>query len=106
MQGKAAFGTVKRGYTNGMRVSGSENNAAMQKMDKPRKEECEMAAKSKMSYGYEHADGTKETRSVSNINPEATGEALLSLANEFMSLQDENVKTLVSVKRIDTTELM
>ena len=38
MQGKAAFGTVKRGYTKGMRVSGSENNAAMQKMDKPRKE--------------------------------------------------------------------
>ena len=65
-----------------------------------------MAAKSKMSYGYEHADGTKETHSVSNINPEATGEALLSLANEFMSLQDENVKTLKSVKRIDTTELM
>ena len=38
LQGKAAFETVKRGYTKGMRVSGSENNAAMQKMDKPRKE--------------------------------------------------------------------
>ena len=50
-----------------------------------------MAAKSKMSYGYEHADGTKETRSVSNINPEATGEALLSLANEFMSLLMGNI---------------
>ncbi|MBQ2777261.1 MAG: hypothetical protein IJF50_07140 [Peptococcaceae bacterium] len=65
-----------------------------------------MAATTKMSYGYEHADGTKETRSVSRVNPEATGEALLNLANEFMSLQDEGVKTLVSVKRIDTTELM
>ena len=65
-----------------------------------------MAAKSKMSYGYEHADGTKETRSINNINPEATGETLLNMANEFMGLQDETVKSLKSVKRIDTTELM
>ena len=65
-----------------------------------------MTSSTRVSTTYEKKDGTKETRSVSNINPEATGEALLSLANEFMSLQDENVKTLVSVKRIDTTELM
>ncbi|MBQ7026497.1 MAG: hypothetical protein IJN31_07815 [Peptococcaceae bacterium] len=63
-------------------------------------------AESKMSYAYEHTDGKKETRSVSRVNPEASGEALLNLANEFMSLQDASVKTLVSVKRIDTTELM
>ena len=63
-------------------------------------------AESKMTYIYEHTDGKKETRSVSRVNPEATGEALLSLANEFMSLQDESVKMLVGVKRIDTTELM
>ena len=63
-------------------------------------------AESKMSFAYEHADGKKETRSIARVNPEATGEALLNLANEFMSLQDANVKTLVRVKRIDTTELM
>ena len=75
-------------------------------MDKPRKEECEMASSTRVSTTYEKKDGTKETRSINNINPEATGETLLNMANEFMGLQDENVKTLKSVKRIDTTELM
>lgn len=65
-----------------------------------------MASKTRMSTVFEHADGTKETRSINNINPEATGETLLNMANKFMTLQDETVKTLTAVKRIDTTELM
>ena len=65
-----------------------------------------MASSTRISTTYEKKDGTKETRSINNINPEATGETLLNMANEFMGLQDENVKTLKSVKRIDTTELM
>ena len=39
LQSKAAFETVKRGYTDGMRVSSFKNNAAMQKRGKPGKEE-------------------------------------------------------------------
>ena len=65
-----------------------------------------MASSTRMSTVYEKTDGTKETRSINNINPEATGETLLNLANEFMGLQDERVKTLKAVKRIDTTDLM
>ena len=65
-----------------------------------------MASSTRVSTTYEKTDGTKETRSINNINPEATGETLLNMANEFMSLQDEAVKTLKAVKRIDTTELM
>ncbi len=65
-----------------------------------------MASETRVSLGYEAIDGSKETRSINHINPEATGETLLNMANEFMSLQDENVKTLKSVKRIDTTDLM
>jgi hypothetical protein len=65
-----------------------------------------MTSSTRVSTTYEKKDGTKETRIINNINPEATGETLLNMANEFMGLQDENVKTLKSVKRIDTTELM
>jgi len=39
LQSKAAFETVKRGYTDGMRVNSFKNNAAMQKRGKPGKEE-------------------------------------------------------------------
>jgi len=63
-------------------------------------------AKTTVKLGYTALDGGKETRSINNINPEATGETLLSMANKFMSLQDDSVKTLSSVKRVDTTDLM
>ena len=97
---------MKRGYTDGMRVSSFKNNAAMQKRGKSGKEECEMASGTKVSLSYEHQDGSKETRSISNVNPEATNETLLGMANKFMGLQDEGVKSLVGAKRIDTTDLM
>ena len=106
LQSKAAFETVKRGYTDGMRVNSFKNNAAMQKRGKPGKEECKMASGTKVSLSYEHQDGSKETRSISNVNPEATNETLLGMANKFMGLQDEGVKSLVGAKRIDTTDLM
>ena len=63
-------------------------------------------AKTTVKLGYTALGGGKETRSINNINPEATGETLLSMANKFMSLQDDSVKTLSSVKRVDTTDLM
>ena len=65
-----------------------------------------MASKTTVSGVYEHADGTKETRSIGNVNPEATNASLLSMVNKFASLQDESVKTLVNAKRTDVIELM
>ena len=106
LQSKAAFETVKRGYTDGMRVNSFKNNAAMQKRGKPGKEECKMASSTKVSAIYETADGSKETRNIGHVNPEATNETLLSMVNKFVSLQDEAVKTLVNAKRTDVVELM
>ncbi len=63
-------------------------------------------ASTKVSLSYEHTDGSKETRSINSVNPEATNETLLGMANKFMTLQDADVKNLVSAKRIDTTDLM
>lgn len=65
-----------------------------------------MASSTKVSVAYEHTDGSKETRSISNVNPEATNENLLSMANKFMTLQDSAVKSLIGAKRVDTTDLM
>lgn len=65
-----------------------------------------MASETKVSLSYENVDGSKETRSINNVNPEATNETLLSMANKFYSLQDESVKTLAAVKRVDTVDLM
>lgn len=65
-----------------------------------------MASETKVSLSYESMDGSKETRSISNVNPEATNETLLAMANKFYSLQDEAVKTLAAVKRVDTVDLM
>ena len=65
-----------------------------------------MASKSKLTCNFEHTDGTKETRNIGNVNPEASNESLLSMANKFYSLQDDTVKTLVAAKRIDTVDLM
>lgn len=70
------------------------------------RKEMKSMAKTTVKLGYTALDGGKETRSINNINPEATGETLLSMANKFMSLQDDSVKTLSSVKRVDTTDLM
>ncbi|MBQ2776951.1 MAG: hypothetical protein IJF50_05565 [Peptococcaceae bacterium] len=65
-----------------------------------------MASSTKVSAIYETADGSKETRNIGHVNPEATNETLLSMVNKFVSLQDEAVKTLVNAKRVDTVELM
>lgn len=65
-----------------------------------------MASTTKVSGIYEHADGTRETRNIGNVNPEASNETLLTMVNKFVSLQDESVKTLMGAKRVDTTELM
>ena len=70
------------------------------------RKEMKTMAKTTVKLGYAAPDGSKETRSINNINPESTGETLLSMANKFMSLQDDSVKTLSSVKRVDTTDLM
>ena len=65
-----------------------------------------MAASTKVSYSCERTDGSKETRSINNVNPEASNETLLAMVNKFTDLQDENVKTVSAVKRVDTTDLM
>ena len=65
-----------------------------------------MAAETKVSVTYEHTDGSKETRSISNLNPEATNEVLLNMMNQFTGLQDEAVKMVKAVKRVDSTSLM
>lgn len=65
-----------------------------------------MASSTKVSATYEHADGTKETRNIGHVSPEATNETLLNMVNKFVSLQDEGVKTLTGAKRVDTVELM
>ena len=60
----------------------------------------------KLQSGYENlADGGTGSRSWSNINPQATDEALVQTAGVIYSLQDKTVKKLVSVKRVDTREL-
>ena len=65
-----------------------------------------MASSTKVSGVYEHADGTKETRVIGNVSPEATNESLLTMVNKFAGLQDSSVKTLVNAKRTDVIELM
>lgn len=60
----------------------------------------------KLQSGYENvADGGTGSRSWGNINSQASDEALVQTARVIYSLQDKTVKKLVSVKRVDTTEL-
>lgn len=65
-----------------------------------------MAATSKMVMGYDTTKGGKESRSINNCNSEATNEQLLQVANQIAGLQDSSVKTLTSVKRVETVEIM
>lgn len=65
-----------------------------------------MASSTKVNITYEHTDGSKESRSINNVNPEATNEDLLSMTNKFVGLQDAAVKTLKAAKRVDSTDLM
>ena len=57
--------------------------------------------KLKITYGTEEAaDGSK---TLNNMNPEATNENLVATANKFVSMQNKVIK---SVERIDTTTIM
>jgi len=54
--------------------------------------------KLKITYGTEEAaDGSK---TLNNMNPEATNENLVATANKFVSMQN---KTVREISRIDTT---
>lgn len=58
------------------------------------------STKLKIIYGTEEAtDGSK---TINNMNPEATNESLIATANAFVALQN---KVMKSVERIDTTTI-
>ena len=60
----------------------------------------------KMNLGYTAvADGSSSSRSWGNINPEASEATLVKVAKLINSLQDTSVKTLTSVKRVESKEL-
>ena len=60
----------------------------------------------KMNLGYtDVADGSSSSRSWGNINPEASEATLVKVAKLMNSLQDTSVKTLTSVKRVESKEL-
>lgn len=60
----------------------------------------------KMNLGYtDVADGSSSSRSWGNINPQASEATLVKVAKLMNSLQDTSVKTLTSVKRVESKEL-
>lgn len=60
----------------------------------------------RLQIGYtDAADGSSSSRSWNNINPEAGDAALVNMAKQMNSLQDSTVKTMTSVKRVDTRTL-
>ncbi len=54
----------------------------------------------KLKYTRDLSDGTTESKTLSNINPESDTDALLETVNQLASLQNNTVKT---VECIDTT---
>ena len=59
-----------------------------------------MASSTKVKINYDLGDNKTASRTISNINPEATSENLAATAEKFNSMQKRTVK---SVERIDTT---
>ena len=59
----------------------------------------------KMQTGYNRVDGRKESRTVGRVNPDATEESILNVAEQLGSLVDPAVKSLGDVKRVETSVL-
>ena len=59
----------------------------------------------KMQTGYNRVDGGKESRTVGRINPDATEEAIMNVADQLASLVNPAVKSLSDVKRVETAVL-
>lgn len=59
----------------------------------------------KMQTGYNRVDGSKESRTVGRVNPDATEESILNVAEQLGSLVDPAVKSLGDVKRVETSVL-
>ena len=61
-----------------------------------------MTAKTKMKITYGEGEETAGSKTISNMNPEATNDNLVNTANKLASLQN---KTIMTVERIDTTTI-
>ena len=59
----------------------------------------------KMQTSYNRVDGGKESRTVGRINPEASEEAIMDVADQLETLVDPAVKSLGDVKRVETSVL-
>lgn len=59
----------------------------------------------KLQTGYNRTDGGKESRTVGRINPDATEESIMNVAEQLATLVDPLVKTLGDVKRVETAVL-
>ena len=60
----------------------------------------------KMQTGYNRVDGGKESRTVGRINPDATEESIMHVAEQLASLVNPAVKVLGDVKRVETAVLV
>ena len=59
----------------------------------------------KMQTSYNRVDGGKESRTVGRINPEASEEAIMDVADQMETLVDPAVKSMGDVKRVETSLL-
>ena len=59
----------------------------------------------KMQTAYNRVDGGKESRTVGRINPDASEEAIMNVAEQLESLVNPAVKSLSDVKRVETAVL-